>query len=803
MSNSILERVETVDITSEMRQAYLDYAMSVIVARALPDARDGLKPVQRRILYAMHAMGLRPTAPTKKSARIVGEVLGKYHPHGDQAVYDAMVRMAQPFSMRYPLVEGQGNFGSVDGDPPAAMRYTEARLAPIALEMMADIEKDTVDFAPNFDGSLQEPVVLPAGFPNLLVNGATGIAVGMSTNIPPHNLGEVIDALLFMLKEWAHLGKVGVDDLMRFVPAPDFPTGGVIVQAEGENSVRSAYSTGRGRITLQGLVHTESGTRGRQFLVITELPYMVNKSSLLERIASLVREGKISGIADLRDESDRRGMRVVVEIAKSASPEEVLSALYKLTQLRTTFSIIMLALVNGEPRMLSLKQALKVYLDHRLEVVRRRSEHDLARLTRRAHILEGLLKALANLDEVISTIRRSRTAETAHKNLRRKFKLTAEQAQAILDMPLRRLAALERHKLEAEYKDVRAEIKRLRALLKSPAKMRAAIAEELREVKEKFADARRTRIATVADSQQALTVSDLLPDRQVWVAVDAKGNIARMPEGKEPRLSGRHAPILRAQANTRGLLYLVFADGKAAAVPVHTIPEGKTPAEGTPLARLLPDLSAAPVALLPAPAEAEKREGYVLTVSRGGMVKKSEFSALPDAGGVFTLAKVGAGDGLTAALAVRDGDQVLLVTERGMAIRFAEADVRAMGLAAVGVGGIKLAVGDVVLGAAVVPSTKKEALLMVTNDARGRRVAFDEFPIQKRYGQGVQAWKMKADRRLAGIAVGKPSHKVAVHFKKAAAKSLRMDDAPLQKRSATRGKVLFTLKAGDEVTRVC
>ncbi|MBC7225159.1 MAG: DNA topoisomerase 4 subunit A, partial [Anaerolineae bacterium] len=440
--------VRQVDIDQEMQEAYLDYAMSVIVARALPDVRDGLKPVHRRILYAMHDMRLHPDQPYRKSARIVGEVLGKYHPHGDAAVYDSMARMAQDFSMRYPLVDGQGNFGSVDGDGPAAMRYTEARLAPIALEMLRDIEKDTVDFAPNFDGTLQEPTVLPSALPNLLVNGASGIAVGMATNIPPHNLGEVCDALCYMIDRQIRGKEVSLEDLLRFIQGPDFPTGGVVyryTQREGTevDAIANAYAVGRGQFIVQAKVHIEEMSRSRHRIVVTELPYQVNKARLVERIAELARDGRLEGIADLRDESDRTGMRLVVELTRTVDPREVLAELFRLTPMQSSFGVILLALVDGEPRLLSLRKMLEWFLVHRQEVVRRRSEHDLARARHRAHILEGLRIALDHLQEVIENIRRSRNAETAHRNLRRKFGLSAEQAQAILDMPLRRIAALE------------------------------------------------------------------------------------------------------------------------------------------------------------------------------------------------------------------------------------------------------------------------------------------------------------------------------------------------------------------------
>ncbi|HEY9151428.1 MAG TPA: DNA topoisomerase (ATP-hydrolyzing), partial [Anaerolineales bacterium] len=517
--------VRKIDIDSEMQQAYLDYAMSVIVARALPDARDGLKPVQRRILYAMYDMGIRADTAYKKSARIVGEVLGKYHPHGDLAVYEAMARMAQDFSLRTMLVDGQGNFGSVDGDPPAAMRYTEARLTAPAIDLLADLNKNTVDFVPNFDDTLTEPSVLPSAIPNLLVNGATGIAVGMATSIPPHNLSEIVDALVYMLDRWEKLDDIDVDQLMEFVQGPDFPTGGVIVEEKGEEGIEAAYGSGRGRVTVQAKVHTEEMERGKSRLIVTELPYMVNKSSLIERIAELAREGHLDGLADLRDESDRQGMRIVIELTKNADANIVLHDLYKRTPMQTTFSINLLALVDGEPRTLTLKQALRVYIEHRLTVIRRRAEFDLDKAKQRAHILEGYLIALKNLDEVINIIRSASDVDAARAKLMKRFKLTELQATAILDLQLRRLAALERKKIETEYKEVTAIIKDLTDLLKSAKRMRGVVADELLRVKEAFGDRRRTQIVNLksgAKGAKALTASDM-PEQNVWIGVTADG----------------------------------------------------------------------------------------------------------------------------------------------------------------------------------------------------------------------------------------------------------------------------------------
>ncbi|RLC89425.1 MAG: DNA gyrase subunit A, partial [Chloroflexi bacterium] len=483
--------VQTVDIEREMRSAYLDYAMSVIVARALPDARDGLKPVHRRILYAMYDLGLRPGTPYKKSARIVGEVLGKYHPHGDAAVYDAMARMAQDFSLRYPLVDGQGNFGSVDGDSPAAMRYTEARLSRIAIELLLDIEKDTVDWVDNFDGTLQEPAVLPARLPNLLVNGSSGIAVGMATNIPPHNLDEICDALGYLIDRWDELDEVTVEDLMQYVEGPDFPTGGTIVGREG---IVQAYATGHGRLVVRAVAHIEEMPGNRHRIVITELPYQTNKSSLLERIAALVRSGRLDTISDLRDESDRRGMSIIIELKRGAQPRKTLNQLFKYTPLQSTFGVQMLALVNGEPRLLSLKRALQLYIEHRREVLTRRTRYELEKARHRAHVLEGLKIALDHLDAVIQTIRQSPDADTARERLMTRFELTEIQAQAILDMQLRRLAALERQKIEDEYLELIQRIAYLEDLLASPRKILYLIKEELADLKRTYGDGRRTRI---------------------------------------------------------------------------------------------------------------------------------------------------------------------------------------------------------------------------------------------------------------------------------------------------------------------
>jgi DNA gyrase subunit A len=802
--------VRKIDIDHEMQQAYLDYAMSTIVARALPDARDGLKPVHRRILYAMYDMGLRADSSYKKSARIVGEVLGKYHPHGDAAVYDAMARMAQDFSLRTLLVDGQGNFGSIDGDPPAAMRYTEARLTPAALDMLFDLNKNTVAFGPNFDDTLTEPLVLPAAIPNLLVNGATGIAVGMATSIPPHNLGEVVDALVYMLQHWEKLDDIDIAHLMEFIQGPDFPTGGVIIQEAGEEGLEAAYGSGKGKVTIQARVHIEEMERGKSRLIVTELPYMVNKSSLIERIAELARDGQLEGLSDLRDESDRQGMRIVIELTKNVDPEKVLAELYRRTPMQTTFSIILLALVDGEPRMLTLKQALRVYIEHRLTIIKLRAEYDLEKARARAHILEGYLIALKNLDEIIELIKKSPDVETARERLMKRFKLSDLQANAILEMQLRRLAALERKKIENEYKEVQELIKNLESLLKSPAKMRALAAEELLRVKTAYGDKRRTHIISLKEGKQkkhVLTSAQLLPEQIVWVGMNAEGLISRTHDEKPPRPSGTDAPKLLIRANSTDTLYLVSERGQAAAIAVHTLPEAARLADGVPFFKACAlKAEERPLAgfALPARKSIFPEETCLMTMTRGGMLKKSLLTELPGPSAqTFALCKVNDGDAL-GWVALTDGKkEILLITALGFGIRFPEDDIRPMGLAAAGVNGIKLGIGDQVIGAEVLPADPKNSsaaeLFLVCTDGKAKRLQLKEFPIQGRYGKGVIAWEMQLGVSLAGLAIGKGTHSVTLHLRKAAPRQIRLDEAGLKKRAATRGDAVVEVKVGDGV----
>jgi DNA gyrase subunit A len=798
--------VKKIDIDTEMQQSYLDYAMSVIVSRALPDARDGMKPVQRRILYAMYDMGIRADTAYKKSARIVGEVLGKYHPHGDSSVYEAMARLAQDFSMRTMLVDGQGNFGSVDGDPPAAMRYTEARLAHPAMEMLNDISKNTVDFKANFDDTLQEPNVLPAAMPNLLVNGATGIAVGMATSIPPHNLGEIVDAIIYMLNRWEKLDDIDVEQLMKFVQGPDFPTGGMIVQEKGEEGIEHAYGTGRGRVTVQAKAHVEEMERGKSRIIVSELPYAVNKSSLIERIAELARDGHLEGLSDLRDESDRTGMRIVLEMTKNANPEIILRDLYKRTPMQTTFSINLLALVDGEPRTLTLKQALRVYIEHRIVIIKRRAEFDLERAKARAHILEGYLVALKNLDELINIIRTAPDVETARGKLMKRYKLTELQATAILDMQLRRLAALERKKIETEYKEVTGVIKELTTLLKSPKLMRGVVADELTRVKAAYGDKRRTQIINLKEGTKhtrALTTNDLLPDQTVWIGVTDDGLVSRTAEDKQPKHSGNDAPRFLVRANTTDTVFFVGKLGRAAAVAAHLIPETSKLSQGSMYSKVSPLSENEPlvaVFALPMKKSEFPPETCILTVTRFGMVKKTLVSELPGPSSqTFNLARVNEGDRL-GWVGLTDGKkkEILLVTSDGMAIRFKEDDVRPMGLVAAGVNGIKLEDKNEVIGMEVLPAEGE--IFLLTNDGKAKRVDQKEFPVQGRYGKGVVAWDLPNKTTLVAAATGKPNHVLTVHMSKGAAKSVRMDEAGLRKRAASKGDLVVEVKPGESIT---
>ena len=741
--------VQQVDIDDQMRSAYLDYAMSVIVARALPDARDGLKPVHRRILYAMHDMGILSNTTYKKSARIVGEVLGKYHPHGDAAVYDAMARLAQDFSMRYPLVDGQGNFGSVDGDAPAAMRYTEARLASMAEELLADIDKDTVNFTDNFDGSLKEPAVLPARLPNLLLNGSAGIAVGMATNIPPHNLRELVAAINYLIDNYERVDEIPVEELIQRISGPDFPTGGVIVGSEG---ILQAYSTGRGRIVLRGQAHIEEMSGNRNRIVVTEIPFQLNKSSLIERIAELVRSGKLDDISDLRDESDRRGMSIVIELRRGAQPLKVLNRLYKYTPLQSTFGVQLLALVDDEPRLLSLKRALQIFVEHRREVITRRSQFELNKARDRAHILAGLLIALANLDDVINTIRQSPDVETAKERLIARFNLSERQAQAILDMQLRRLAALERQKIEDEQRQTLERIAYLEDLLANPRKILEVIKEDLDGLAEKYGDERRTYIAV--EASENFREEDLVRDEAVLISITQRGYIKRVASTafRAQVRGGRgvtghttkdeDAITMLFPARTLDTV-LFFSDrGKVYSEKAYQIPDADRTGKGIPMVNVL-SLGANETITAAVAVPNFDASHFCIMATRNGRIKRISMSELASVrpSGLIAMT-LDNGDMLGWVRLTNGSDDIILVTEQGQALRFSEKYVRAMGRSAAGVTGIRLRKGDYVTSMEVVEP--QGYLVLITARGYGKRTPLSEYPAKGRGTGGVQTIDKKA-----------------------------------------------------------
>lgn len=742
VNGSVIGNVRPISIENEMRASYLDYAMSVIVARALPDARDGLKPVHRRILYAMHDMGLSPSSPYKKSARIVGEVLGKYHPHGDTAVYDAMARMAQDFSLRYPLVDGQGNFGSVDGDSPAAMRYTEARLARIADPMLQDIDMDTVDWNPNFDDSLEEPQVLPAMLPNLLVNGTSGIAVGMATNIPPHNLSEIADAIVYLIDRWETREDIGLEELMTFVKGPDFPTGGIILGTEG---IKQAFATGRGKILIRAKTEIEENKGERFRILVTEIPYQVNKSMLIERIAELVREGRLDQISDLRDESDRTGMRIVIELKRGAAPKKVRNQLFKHTALQTSFGVNTLALVNGEPATLGLRRSLIIYVEHRFEVLTRRTRFQLAKARERAHILEGLRIALEFLDEVIQLIRASDSAEAARTGLMERFGLSQVQAQAILDMQLRRLAALERQKIEDEYQEIMTRIAYFEDLLAHPDKMRAIIREDILMLREKFGDGRRTLIAHDANGE--LNEEDLIANDNVLISYSAGAYIKRM-KAETFRAQGRGGRGIKGMA-TRDedeVINLLFArnldsillftnKGRVYCSKVYELPEGSRTARGAHIANFLnlqPDETVSTMVIVPDFEQAE----YITLITRQARIKRMELSVFSNVRSTGLLAmNLDPDDSLDWARLTNGNEEFIIVTRNGKALRFHEDNVRAMGRTAAGVMAMRLLDGDEIVSMDVVKNDHD--LFVIHERGWGKRVPLEEYNAKGRYTQGM------------------------------------------------------------------
>ena len=725
-------------IEDEMRRSYLDYAMSVIVGRALPDARDGLKPVHRRILFAMHDLGSTHDKPFKKSARIVGDVIGKYHPHGDSAVYDAMVRMAQPWSMRHLLVDGQGNFGSIDGDSPAAMRYTEARMSRLSAELLADIEKETVDFSPNYDESLQEPVVLPARYPNLLVNGSQGIAVGMATNIPPHNLGETINATIALIQNH----EADDDELMQVMPGPDFPTGGFIY---GRSGMRDAFATGRGTVTMRARAIVEIHPRTkRESLVVSELPYQVNKANLIENIADLVRDKKIEGISDLRDESDRDGMRVVIELKKGEIPEVVLNNLYKHTQLQCNFSYNQLALVDGQPKLCGVRELLLHFIDHRRQIVTRRCLFDLAKAEARSHILEGLLIALDNIDEVIKLIRASQNPAEAKVGLMDRFGLSDKQAQAILDMRLHRLTGLERDKIKAEYEEIQRLIARLKAILADENLLMEVIVEELEAVRDKYADPRRSEIM---DDTAELSVEDLITEEDMVVTISNEGYIKRNPASlyRAQRRGGKGKTAMTTKdedfvtqlmvASTHDYL-LFFSDrGRVFRKKVYEVPQAGRAARGKAMVNLLPVEKDEKISATLAIREFDEGH-FIVMATENGVIKKTRLSEYSNirSNGIIAI-KIDEDDNLIGVVVSNGSQDIMLCSSGGKAIRFSEADVRPMGRSTRGVTGMRMPSGDRVISMTLV--TDRASLLAVSQNGFGKRTSISEYNVQKRGGQGV------------------------------------------------------------------
>jgi DNA gyrase subunit A len=806
-----------VNIEDEMRTSYLDYAMSVIIGRALPDIRDGLKPVHRRILYAMYKEGNTSDKRYIKCAGVVGEVIKKYHPHGDAAVYDTLVRMAQDFNMRYPLIDGQGNFGSVDGDPPAAYRYTECRLARVAEELLADIEKETVDFVPNFDESTEEPLVLPTRVPNLLVNGSDGIAVGMATKIPPHNLTEVIEATILLINN----PRGTLDEVLDVVPGPDFPTGGYLY---GKSGIRSAYSTGRGQFTMRAKAAIERPAKEKQQIVITEIPYQVNKSKVIERIADLVQEKKLEGISDIRDESDRDGMRIVIEIKRGEQPEVILNNLYKHTQLQETFGMILLAIVNGQPRTLALNEAIQLFIDHRVQVVRRRTVYDLRKAQERAHILEGFLKALSNLDAIIKLIRTSGTPKEAREGLIAQFAFTERQAQAILELQLQRLTALERDKIQEEYSGLQKKIAEYQEILASEKKLKKVIVDELRDVQKQFGDARRTQII---EEQAEIKLEDLISVEDVVVTVSHSGYLKRTPlstyrqQGRGGK--GRLGMKTRDEdfvehlfiASTHSYILVFTNSGKLYWLKVYEVPDVGAAGKGKHVLNLV-NLAAGEkvAALLPVkelPEEPKQvsvdgeeyaAEGYMVLVTRRGLIKKTrlaEFSN-PTARGILAM-KIEEGDELIGAKLTTGRDNIFLATHQGMAIRFPERDVRDMGRAAYGVYAMDLDKEDWIVGMEIVHD--RELILSVTERGYGKRTPITEYRLQSRAGKGVINVKT-TERNGKVVGVLSVTEDSEVMLISQQGKITRLDSSGIREsgRSA-QGVRLINLEEGDQVAAVC
>jgi len=796
------QKVLTRLLEDEMRESFIDYSMSVIVQRALPDVRDGLKPVHRRILYAMSELGLSPGRAYKKSATVVGEVLGKFHPHGDSAVYDSLVRMVQDFSLRYPLIDGQGNFGSIDGDSAAAYRYTEARLTRLAMEMLEDIEKETVDFVPNFDGRIPEPTVLPARIPNLLINGSSGIAVGMATNIPPHNLREIVAALEALVDD----PKLPQEEMERIVQGPDFPTGAYVCGREG---IRDAYRTGRGRVVMRARTNVEEMSGDRERIVVTEIPFMVNKSRLIEQIAQLVRDKRLTEIRDLRDESDRDGMRIVIELRRDAVPQIVLNRLYKHTQMQSTFGTILLALVNGVPRVMSLREMLLHFIDHRHSVIVRRSEFDLAKALEREHILEGLKIAVDNIDEVIRIIRASRDTGAASTALCERFELSERQAKAILDMRLARLTGLEMEKLEAELAEVRSVIEGLRKILASRPRRMEILTEELRAVAEKYGDDRRTEII---GSVSGFDVEDLIVEEDMVITVSHQGYVKRLPVDtyRAQRRGGRGMRGMRTKeedwvehlfvASTHDYLMIFTRSGQCHWLKVWRVPVGERNARGKPIVNLLNIESDDEIAAV-VPVREFAEDKYLFFSTRRGQVKKTALSAY---GNVRTVGlnaiNIRDGDELIDVQVTGGEDEVILATHHGKAIRFSERDTRPMGRATAGVRGVDLAKGDVVVGMVVV--RPESTLLVVTERGMGKRSKVDAYRLQRRGGKGVINIKTSSKTgNVVAIKAVQEGEELMLITRNGVVNRQRVDEIRVIGR-ATQGVRLVNLDEGDAVVDV-
>lgn len=802
--------IRPININEEMRGSYLDYAMSVIVARALPDARDGLKPVHRRILYAMYDMGLRANTAHKKSARIVGEVLGKYHPHGDSAVYDAMARMAQDFSLRYPLVDGQGNFGSIDGDSPAAMRYTEARMASVAEELLIDINMDTVDFNENYDGSQQEPSVLPARLPNLLLNGANGIAVGMATSIPPHNLRELAAAINYIIDHYEQVDDITVEDLMNFVKGPDFPTGASIIVSD---DLKEAYATGKGRVAIRSNATIEEGRNETFRIVFTSIPYQVSKTAIVERIVALVREGRLDQVRDLRDESDRQGLRLVVELKKYAQPLKVLNQLYKYTQLQSYYSIQLLALVNNEPRNLSLKRCLTIYIEHRYNVIVRRSEFELRRLRARAHILMGLLTAVSHIDEVIKIIRGAEDVDAARNQLITRFALDELQANAILDMQLRRLAALERQKLQDEYDEVQSRITYLEDLLMSPPKILQLIQGDVNELAEKFGDERQTEII---HGDAEFDEADLIREENVVISLTERGYIKRVPARiyREQRRGGRGVIGMQVReedmlkdvffASTLDTLLFFSSKGKVYSERTFRVPETSRTSRGTLVQSILPlDSDETITATLPV-STFELEDAYFVLLTRYGRIKRvnlNEFASVRYSG--LVAMTIPPEDSLRWVKQVNNNDEhILIATRYGQAIRFRPNDVRIMGRQATGVNAIRLHDGDYIISMDVV-RPQHTHVLVVTENGFGKRSPLDQYNVQGRYGIGYLTIARTRERvgDLVDMRCVEPEGGLVLISRNGIVLRTRIEEIRESSR-ATMGVTIMNLGEGDELVSI-